>query len=174
MGPVLKSTKAKLFLLGGGGNDLLQNGNLSKLLELYDQDRPVKKYLKPEFKIALGRVISHYELCMSALKIHRLSRVLVIVHGYDYAQPMDLGWLGEPFHHMGIDELPLQSAIVKVLIDAFNTELRKFAKRHNNVIYVNLRNTVGDRWHDELHPSTEAFTEIAAKIEKAITSISVG
>lgn len=166
--PVLKATKAKHFLLGGGGNDLLQNGNLQKLLELYEPGKPATKYLKPEFKVELARVISNYEMCLSALKVHNLSKTKVIVHGYDYAEPGELQWLGEPFAYMGIDDDALRRAIVKKLIDSFNTELRRFAKRYPNVTYVNLRNTVKDRWHDELHPTAEAFADIAKKIDRAI------
>ncbi len=170
----LKNTKAKILLLGGGGNDLLQYGRLQQFLKIFDEHRPVKDYLKPEFTIELARVMSSYEICLSALKANKLSKVMVVVHGYDYAQPMSLGWLGEPLETMGIDDAGLQKSIIKHMMDLFNNALKAMARNHANVVYVNLRNTVKNRWHDELHPSKEAFADIAKKIEQTITEIPVG
>jgi hypothetical protein len=36
---------------------------------------------------------------------------------------------------------------------------------------VNLRGTVGERWHDELHPSKAGFEDLAAKMEAAIEAV---
>lgn len=164
----LGDTRAPYFLLGGGGNDLLQDGSLRKYLVVTNRDnlKPAD-YLKPEFEVALRRVMKNYEICLDALDIHGL-KPKVILHGYDYAQPMELGWIGEPMRFMGIDDLALQQAIVNVMMDRFNVALKKVAKDRKRVKYVDLRGTVGNDWHDELHPSRAGFERVALKIEAAL------
>ena len=70
---------------------------------------------------------------------------------------------------VGLDGFPkLENGIVKILIDSFNRELEGLATRHPNVLRVDFRGKVGNRWHDELHPSREAFAELGAMVERAI------
>jgi hypothetical protein len=167
----LKHTKAKLLLLGGGGNDLLGDGKLKTYLRLYSPERQPKDYVLDSFYQELRSVILHYESILQSIAANSaLKNVKVVVHGYDYARPMKLGWLGEPLAFVGIDEYKaeLQQDIVKVLMDAFNEELKAFAGRHDAVIYVDFRGVVGDRWHDELHPSKAAFGDLAGIIERKL------
>lgn len=163
----LANTGASHLILGGGGNDLLHEGKLAKHLMLYQEGRKPKDYLKPSFDVLLNRVMKSYELCFDALDLNKL-KPKVIVHGYDYARPMSLGWLGEPMSFMGIDDLDLQQAIVNVMIDRFNTKLKKVAESRKRVTFVDLRGTVGEDWHDELHPSREGFERVALKIQKSL------
>jgi len=173
--PALRSTRARYLLLGGGGNDLLGNGNLKTYLRLFDVDRTrPADYILDVFYRDLRNVILHYETILSRIAADpRISSTKVIVHGYDYARPMRLGWLGEPFEFVGLDGYPkLETGIVKILIDSFNRELEGLAVRHPNVIRLDFRNKVGDRWHDELHPTREAFEQLAAITERAVLSAS--
>jgi hypothetical protein len=171
--PALRSTRARYLLLGGGGNDLLGEGKLKTYLRLFDIDRTrPEDYILDVFYRDLRQVILHYESILSRIAADsKISSTKVIVHGYDYAQPMRLGWLGEPFEFVGLDGFPkLENGIVKILIDSFNRELEGLATRHPNVIRVDFRGKVGNRWHDELHPSREAFAQLGAMVERAILS----
>lgn len=171
----LKHTKAKLLLLGGGGNDLLGGSKLKTYLRLYSPERQPKDYLLDSFYQELRNVILHYEAILESIAADSaLKNVKIVVHGYDYARPMKLGWLGEPMAFVGIDEYKaeLQIDIVKVLMDAFNEELKAFARRHKAVTYIDFRGVVGDRWHDELHPSKAAFAELAAILEQKVIEAS--
>jgi hypothetical protein len=164
----LKSTGAEYMRLGGGGNDLLHDGNLRHLIALYERDRPPEEYLKPAFEIVLNRVVNAYDTVLTAILAHKID-VTVLIHGYDYARPMQLGWLGEPMSFMGIDDPNLQQDIVNVMMNRFNFALAEFAPRWKNVRYVDLRGTVGTDWHDELHPNKVGFKKVAKKISAALT-----
>lgn len=165
----LTDTKAKYLLLGGGGNDLLGGGRLQSYLRVYQDGLAAADYLKPNFELDFADVIARYRLILNEIyeKPH-LSDVTVIVHGYDYARPMKLCWIGGPMEQQGIndDHPDLQIAIVKVIIDRFNAELKALKKTWKKVVYVDFRGKVGDRWHDELHPEKEAFADLAKMLVK--------
>jgi hypothetical protein len=164
----LRHTRAPLLLLGGGGNDLLGGGALKRHLRLFAPERTPKDYILDTFYGELRQVILHYEAILGRIAEDALiSGTRVIVHGYDYARPMRLGWLGDPMEFVGIgwDRPDLQDGIVKIMIDALNDELKALAGRRNTVVYVDFRGTVGRRWHDELHPTRAAFEELAALLE---------
>jgi hypothetical protein len=167
----LRGTGAKYLLLGGGGNDLLGNGRLQTFLRLYDPARKPEDYLKPAFYDALDDVMNCYKLILHDIYDRAEFRhVVVIVHGYDYAQPMELGWIGEPMATQGIDRYhpKLQAAIVKIMIDAFNDRLADLPRIWPSVVYVNFRGMVKGRWHDELHPRKEAFVDLAKHLAELI------
>lgn len=167
----LRNTKAPFLLLGGGGNDLLGDGRLKTYLRLFAPERRPADYILDVFYHDLRRVILHYEDILDRIAADPpIKRTKVVVHGYDYARPMRLGWIGDPMEFVGVgwDRPELQNGIIKVMIDAVNAELAALAGRRDNVIYVDFRNKVGDRWHDELHPRREAFEELAAIVEAAI------
>ncbi len=169
----LVDTGRKHFLLGGGGNDLLSEGRLAKYIRLYTPGMAAADYLKPLFWSDLARVLSDYDIAINDVaKTPGLDDVHIYVHGYDYARPMKLGWLGQPFEQMGIDDFhsDLQNAIVKIMIDAFNDGLQALDAKYARVHWVDFRNMVGNRWHDELHPRREAFTDLAAKMAATIRS----
>lgn len=165
--PALRETKAPVLLLGGGGNDLLGEGRLKLWLAQYQGSRPVAEYLLPAFHLALQKVMLDYEIAFNdILADPAIAGTRILIHGYDYAKPMRLGWIGEPMAFHGIDETKpeLQAAIVKLMIDHVNRAQIKLARRYATVTHVDLRGIVGERWHDELHPRKEAFVDLAAKV----------
>lgn len=164
---VLLSSKARYFLLGGGGNDLLDDGRLASFIRLYGSATEPRDYIKPQFGLALDRIISDYETAIAdVIEEPALADVRIIVHGYDYARPVGLRWLGEPFTRMGFDNGPetLPPKIVAEMIDEFNRRLKKLEKKYPAVIHVDLRGTVAGRWHDELHPTKAAFADLAGAV----------
>jgi hypothetical protein len=169
----LRQTGAKAFLLGGGGNDLLSGGRMSNWVHLYTPGLAIADYLKQDFYDALSRVMANYWIALNdVVDAPDLEDVHVFVHGYDYARPMKLGWIGEPLARMGIDEYheDIQTGIVAIMIDEFNRRLAKLASHYDRVHYVDFRNRVGDRWHDELHPRKEAFVDLGADLAAAIAA----
>lgn len=171
----LRFTNAPILLLGGGGNDLLSGGKLKEFLRQYvpDSGFTAKDYILPSLRGAVRKIIGHYDNILNRVAADpQLANTRVVVHGYDYARPMSLGWLGEPLDFRGFDywKADLRTGIIKILIDNFNSELAAFARSHPNVIYVDFRNRVGDRWHDELHPRKEAFIDLARYWETTVNS----
>jgi hypothetical protein len=167
----LRHTKAPFLLLGGGGNDILGEGRLKTYLRLFAPEREPGDYILDTFYSDLRRVILHYVAILDRIAADpAIKNTKVIVHGYDYGRPMRLGWIGEPMEFVGIgwDRPELQNGIVKILIDALNTELAALAAKRDKVIYVDFRNKVGNRWHDELHPRREAFDDLASILEAAV------
>lgn len=170
----LRQTGARALVLGGGGNDLLADGRLATYLRLYDRDLAVEDYLKPQFKIDLDKVMLDYEIALYDIAGDPdIAGTPVFVHGYDYARPMELGWLGKPMTLMGIDPLKdtLRAGIVKVMIDRFNNRLKRLEAQWDNLHYVDFRSMVGDRWHDELHPEKAAFEDLAGYMAKKIRRV---
>jgi hypothetical protein len=168
--PALKSTEAPFLLVGGGGNDLLGGGRLQTFLHDYSPGATAKGLIKPQFYVELDKVISNYKIVLhDVFQDSKTRNVRIIVHGYDYARPMRLGWLGNPMAAMGINDIDhadLQDGIVKLLIDAFNMQLKGLEAAHDNIVYVDFRNMVGDRWHDELHPEKAAFADLSKYMAK--------
>lgn len=176
---VLVPNKKNILLLSGGGNDLLgtKHGNVGLLRECLRQkpsgeDPPPAYYLNEEFYIRLDAVMLNYRRIIA--DIHgdpRYAKTRIVMHGYDYARDKKLAWIGHPMESRSIPE-HRRDGVVKVLIDAFNTRLSDLAKKTPGVTYVNLRGTVGpDRWHDEIHPTREAFVDLARKLEKALRAL---
>ncbi|MEJ1157963.1 hypothetical protein [Prosthecomicrobium sp. N25] len=167
----LRDTGAKHFLLGGGGNDLLGEGRLQTFLRLYEKGRKTEDYFKPGFYKALDDVMDTYKLILHDVYDRPEFRdVTVIVHGYDYAKPMKLGWIGEPMAMQGIDEYhpKLQDALVKYMIDHFNERLADLRRYWPKLVHVDFRGMVKGRWHDELHPRKEAFVDLALHLSQSI------
>lgn len=114
--------------------------------------------------------------------------VTVYVHGYDYAEPGGHGepadalplnwlfgygdWLSGVFEDKGIHEEEDQDGVVRVLIDAYNERVGALAAaraaRGERVEYVDVRGAVGADWANEIHPNTEGFGRVAARVGDAI------
>lgn len=166
--PALRDTGAQILLLSGGGNDLLENGQLANHLESFRSELNAGDYLKPSFDRLIADAIGNYEAILRT--VHgTFPQVSVIVHGYDYPRPNNGRWLGKPMQTRGIHDVGLQSRIVVEMMDRFNRALRRMVDTLPHVIYLDVRNTVGaKRWHDELHPTDEGYGAVAALIDREI------
>lgn len=163
----LEATDAEVFLLCGGGNDLLAGGKIKNDLRLYDPHRRVSDYPKHSFYSTVQQCLDWYEKIFDEVRENPRSRhIPIICHGYAHPIPTLNGhWLGDPMRIMGIEREPLQAEIAKFMIDHYNRELSKLVRQHDMVHYVDLRPVVNaSQWHDELHPRREAFEAAARKI----------
>jgi len=163
---------ASVFLISGGGNDLVADGQLAGHLREFDPDLNPADYLLPSFDGLVADAVGQYD------KIFRMVEkaypdVAVLCHGYDHPVPLAKGqWIGKPMISRGIKDAKLQKAIAALMIDRFNTKLAKLAGSFGQVNYVNCRTVVkDDRWHDELHPVDAGYADVAAKFRKVIKAV---
>ncbi len=169
--PPLHAGGIRFMLFSGGGNDVLGGGDLSVFLrqrQSGDNDPAnASRYIRPEFQAMLDTT----ELLYAQLAENVLNAspdTYLVLHGYDYAIPRPGGpWLGAELEFRGfhpVDQKELARAVVRSMIDAFNNRLRTLHNNLQNVIYLNLRNTVTPKgWFDELHPTTTSAQKLANK-----------
>lgn len=172
----LKSGQFRVFILSGGGNDILGGGGLTNLLRKKSEGHGSSNaadYVKDaQLKAALKKLGTGFRLAANEAKAAEKS-VLMLIHGYDYVIPRKNGkWLGTPFKDAGFahDE-PLAGKIIGLLVDSFNELLSKVATEFSHVRYVNVRKTVQTLWHDELHPTTAGAKKVAKLFEAEINKL---
>jgi hypothetical protein len=114
------------------------------------------------------------EISAKTAALHRIHEARMAVHGYTTKQSA-LFTLREAVAGHRTFRLLAQGDswfdIVSVFIDAFNSMLQDVAARfRGRVFYVDLRKTLTDhdQWANELHPSNDGFTLLAAKLDAAM------
>jgi hypothetical protein len=169
-----------LLLFSGGGNDVLGNGELASYLNQFDvghtkpSDAPY--YVRKEFYDNLDDIVGNLE---SGLIRPMPRHKKIIMHGYDYVIPRPHGpWLGSAMEYRGLDptfNAALCQAIIKLMINAYNSKLKSLASKYSGVfIHLDLRGTVAKtEWFDELHGKEAAAKKIALKFAKAIDGVTV-
>lgn len=168
---------ADILLLSAGGNDLLGNGRLKRFLEAGDREIPDYTRTVPYSNTFWAAVDAIEVMIRQSLRQH--PQLQVVIHGYDYAIPTGTGpWLQEPMDALGIPRVK-HSDIARRITDQFNRALSELTDaintdlRTERVHYVDLRNTISDpnHWRDELHPTTDGFAALAARIAQKIDAI---
>jgi hypothetical protein len=176
----LKRERSHGFLLSGGGNDLLDGGRLKLMLRAYRSDPaggPLYKtahdyIIMHRLDEYLEEVISDYRDFFDVLTT-QLPELKTFCHGYDWMLPRFDGIYLWPTMQERETQEPLRSPIIKFMVDLFNERLEQLAgeaKYQGNVIYVDCRNTVGNKtkWFDEIHPRDPGFGRVAGKFKTAI------
>ena len=168
----------KAILLSGGGNDL---AGTEFGMFLNHADSPIAGLNE---QVVAGVIdqrmrVAYITILMAITQICQqwAGRSLpILIHGYDYAVPDGRGFLGglgflpgpwlEPgFREKGFNDLEKRKAIIKQLIDRFNTMLAGVAglPQFAHVTYVNVRKTLSSgsnykqSWDNELHPTPKGF-----------------
>lgn len=174
--------KPAFFLLSGGGTDLLGEsfGDYFLNAPTANLSGP-ERYLSPAFTEKLATIGKQYG------RIFRLvqqvyPQVRVLVHGYDYMIPTDISTkqnradrLGKTMLQKGIVNQSDREAVVRHIIDAFNTQLRQVVSSYQMVTYLDLRNTIRrtdkrtEYWYDEIHPNDKGFLSLSSRFIDAIT-----
>jgi hypothetical protein len=81
--------------------------------------------------------------------------------------------------NLGITDPRLQRDIVRLMVDRLNERLKLLCGGNNlngafrNVWHVDVRDTVGMLWADELHPSDPGFRLVAAKFFEVLSSAGI-
>ncbi|MCG8362511.1 MAG: SGNH/GDSL hydrolase family protein [Pseudanabaenales cyanobacterium] len=170
----IEAEKPEVFLISGGGNDLVADGNLANFLNQFEPGLKAADYPKEEFDQFLEEIIQLYR----GLFLHLLSRfprLKIICHGYDYGIPNNGVSLGQPMATRGITDQGLQKEILRVIMDRFNEAQIRLVENvefSGRVFHVDCRNVVGDdNWFDELHPNNTGFQAVGKLFDQKIREI---
>ncbi|MCP3927820.1 MAG: hypothetical protein GY705_01825 [Bacteroidetes bacterium] len=159
-----------IFLISGGGNDMVGNSRMATLVHKYSANRLPENYPNEKFDEFLDELERLYRKLFSRLLIAR-PHLKIICHGYDNAIPQNGKWLGKPLEKQNIKNKSLQQKIVAVMIGRFNQRLQSIVNDFTgSVFHVDCQNLIGDKsnWHDELHPKDTGYFQVAQKFDEAI------
>jgi Dyp-type peroxidase family len=186
------SRPLRAVLLSAGGNDSTQDTLKEMLL-----DNPGGKPEDAFDPVLLNRHIqglrASYDTMVKAianeLATSGMQSVPMLVHGYDHPHAEGRSgikrWLYDPFssRKYELDSQPgdkaAADAAMHFLIDQLNEMLEGLQRDFpDSVRYVNLRGIILDGhknnnavdWANDLHPTSEAFALMAAKMHRAIQS----
>ncbi|MDP5220457.1 trypsin-like peptidase domain-containing protein [Ruegeria sp. 2205SS24-7] len=175
MHDAIRAENPHVFLLSGGGNDLLGDGRLATAVHPFDPAREAEDYPNQNFAARLNEVLGIMRQIFGSLTAEFPS-LKILCHGYDYAIPDRGKWLGRPMAQLGIEDSGLQAAIVRVMIDRFNAGLVDLSDEFPGRVHrVNCTNAVGaDEWHDELHPDRDGFGKVADRYRDLINHLFSG
>lgn len=172
---IFRTEKPVIFLLSGGGNDILGESFRTYLNNITDPLPPgenPERFLKDTLLKELDTIGNIYKALFKRMENENLH---FIVHGYDYVIPLnDLkkGWLGRYMLEKEITDPKDHKAIVSWMIDRFNEKIAAVANDFPKVHYIDLRNTVReDHWYDEIHPSSDGYQDLALKYHAVIDKI---
>lgn len=159
---IIERENPEVFLISGGGNDLVGNGRLSRMLHRFEAGRAPDDYLNETFTAFMNEIRFEYNRLFESLST-QFPNLTILCHGYDYAIPQGDRWLGRPMEENGIIDHRLQREIIQVIIDHINQTLARVAAQFPKVKYLDLRNVISpDGWFDELHPLNKGFGDIAS------------
>jgi hypothetical protein len=163
--PALEAQGARGLLLSGGGNDLL-GGRFGSYLNAFTPGSDPRRLLTDEFFGRVQDMINIYKTVFDSM-LRLKPGVKIFCHGYDFVIPQvgqEGKWLGRPMEEKGITDPDAQKAIIHTIIDKFSDQLAALAERYENAVFVDVRGTVRqDHWHDEIHPDSPGFQQVALK-----------
>jgi hypothetical protein len=183
----------RAFLFSGAGNDIVGEDAFGRLVipqivKHFEPGRPAEWYIDTEaFAAKLRFVETCYRKVISNVAAEHPG-LPVICHGYDHAipggSPGDIRrpfwasqdkWIGRPMREeLGIKDHKLQRDIVRLIIDRLNERLKTLCGGNNpngafrNAWHVDVRDVVGERWADELHPTDDGFQSVAAQFLRVL------
>lgn len=159
-----------IFLISGGGNDMVGNGRMATMVHKYSTSRLPENYPNNRFNVFLDELEQLYRTLFSRLITAR-PHIKIICHGYDNAIPSKGKWLGKPLEKQNIKNENLQRQIVEVMIGHFNERLQSIVNDFaGSVFHVDCRDLIGEKpnWYDELHPEDEGYFKVAKKFDETI------
>ena len=159
-----------VFLISGGGNDMVGNKRMAKLVHPFSPNLQAEQYPNEKFDQFLDELETLYRGLFTRLLAKR-RHLKIICHGYDKAIPAEGRWLGKPLEKQGIDDKVLQRQIVAEMIKRFNERLVTISEDFTASVYhVDCQGLVGtkSKWHDELHPKNAGYFKVAEKFDAVI------
>ncbi len=178
--PVLRNLGARVFLFSGGGNDLLGNGRIAKVLHPNKDGHPVEDLVnQAAFGKLLARVLGTYQTMLDTLA-DNLPTVQVFAHGYDYLAKIESGpWIWPYLEKMGYTPDRAREAVA-VLLDRFNADLAALASNNRNFTHVRTLNVVNleglnrGSWFDAIHPKAAGYGRVADTFAAAVRDFLAG
>lgn len=179
----IKEEQAQIFLVSGGGNDILGKQFRDFLRDLPAADDPAySRYLKGGFTDKLDDLEKWYRDMFTELH-DRYPNLRILVHSYDYVIPVDTdltpkktSWLGKYMIEKQIKPQPEREEVIRFILDRFNDRLKKIVADYPDIVYyIDARNTVvRNSWYDEIHPTNDGFVLVADKFVAVIESLRPG
>ncbi|MGJ8616542.1 MAG: SGNH/GDSL hydrolase family protein [Sulfitobacter sp.] len=162
--------KPDAVILSGGGNDLLGEGRLERVLRRFDPTFAPKDYLSGDFDISLNQIIGLYTGVLRRV-VRTFPGLPVFIHGYDHAIPDNGRWLGRPMRKLGIVDKTLQAQIVAEIVNRYYAALEVVVASQTlrgQIQLVDCRGIVRGAWHDELHPKNSGYKRVADAFHEKI------
>ena len=154
----IKKINPDVFIISGGGNDLIRNFKLDEYLIIQNNNIEISENGKQYFK-ELGEEFSD----IFSLVHFNFRNLKIFCHGYYYPISKENKSLQCFFDSHILNEKQKQK-IIKILIDCFNKELSFRSNKYPNVHYIDIRNSQSDIiWKDSLHLSD--YRIIGSEIE---------
>jgi hypothetical protein len=167
-----------VLLLSGGGNDLVRDNMLSKILP--GGDRPPATYLGAPFQELVASAVNNLERLIRAA-IKQRPNLKIVLNGYSYAFPRPGGqWFGGPMSAIGIPVVTQKkvadliaqryAAALGVMVHRINSQL---GKGDRIAILADTLDSVPDKmdWYDELHPKDKGFAGVAKQLRRAVLKV---
>ena len=174
MAQAIEAENPEVFLISGGGNDLVADGNLANLLHPFENGRQAADYPNEAFDQFLQDIMQLYRGLFIRL-LSRFPNLRIICHGYDYPIPNNGVSFGIPMASRQITDKELQKDILKAIIDRFNDaqiNLIQNVEFGGRVFHVDCRGVVGDdNWADELHPNNRGFKAVGELFDRKIQAV---
>ena len=167
---ILKDNEFKKLVMLEGPQVVLLSAGGKELFEKYFKDliqsNPTEGNIFTSYYTALLRDIIH--LYEEDLEYLTSKSAKVIVSAYDFMVHKE-GALHQLLSSRGIKDA---NALKTQIVNDLNTKVAEMVENHNNVYYLDLRNTLtAQDWQDEIHPSEAGFLKIAEKFKTKIQEI---
>lgn len=166
----IENENPDVFLVSGGGNDMVGDDRIATMVHTFDKDREAKDYPNEKFTEFLNELERLYRKLFDRI-LSQKPHLKIIFHGYDNVIPSNGSWLGKPLAKQKITNKSLQQNILKEIISRFNLRLKNIANDYPGCVYLaDCRNLIGSKskWHDELHPKDEGYFKVAKLFDKTI------
>lgn len=176
----IREEKAQIFLVSGGGNDILGEQFQYSLRDIpAEDDITPGRYLNSTFFDKLDNLEKWYTEMFSELN-EKYPNLRILVHSYDYIIPIDTdlyprktSWLGKYMIRKNIHPQEVRESLIRFMVDEFNKRLEKVAAAFPGIVYyINVREIVErGSWYDEIHPTDAGFKLVADKFVDVIEKL---
>ena len=188
---------ARAFLIGGGGNDVVDGYSVPTNTPLYAMlrqspnagddpliEEEVHKFIDVKLA-AFYRTILDF-ICV---EMKDVTDVPILIHGYDHPIPDGRGilsraWLKPAFEARGITDLRVSREVMQRLIDRLNAMVATVAAAYPGRVHaVNLTGTLARDpryqqdyrllWDNELHPNKQGYIVLAKVIAQKLKDLNI-
>ncbi len=179
----------KIFLISGGGNDVLGEQFYDFLTDYTDGFEPGEnpsRFLAATFFKELKSIRDIYNDLFFTLT-RSYSELHVIVHSYDHIIPHNpnvpwkwhqgktKSWLGDPMVKRKIKIQADKEAIVRYVLEQFNNMLIELISEKGydgRIHHLDVRGTISKhQWYDEIHPNQKGYQNVSLKFKAKIDEI---
>lgn len=174
--------EATIFLVSGGGNDVLGDEFKFFLRKAPDTgDSTPKRYLSDKFFETMTTLSNQYDEMFTEL-LDKYQDLHIMVHCYDYIIPVDTkatpnkqSWSGKHMIAKGIKPQAEREKLIHFILDEFASRLTVLVNKpkfKDKVTFVDTRGLVDrNTWFDEIHPTNAGFQLVGDKFIREIERV---